>query len=195
MQIDANVAGQTLAWRSARMLISPWTHSPRGPFTAKLCRTRRTYHSQTVVTYDTVIGVNNPDLKLKPGMTANVSIIVAQKDDALQIKNAALRYRPAEAAAGEIGAPRAASSGSMARPSSGTRRGTGRESRSSERTVCALSGGRPQPVQIKTGISDGVVTEVIEGLKEGDRIVTGELASKSASTPANPFSGGPRRFP
>jgi HlyD family secretion protein len=50
-------------------------------------------------------------------------------------------------------------------------------------------------VQIKTGISDGVVTEVIEGLKEGDRIVTGELASKSASTPANPFSGGPRRFP
>jgi HlyD family secretion protein len=60
-----------------------------------------------------------------------------------------------------------------------------------------LSGGRPQPVQIKTGISDGVVTEVIEGLKEGDRVVTGELAPKcqAASTPANPFSGGPRRFP
>jgi HlyD family secretion protein len=52
-------------------------------------------------------------------------------------------------------------------------------------------------VQIKTGISDGVVTEVIEGLNEGDRVVTAELASKSAaaSPPANPFSGGARRFP
>jgi HlyD family secretion protein len=52
-------------------------------------------------------------------------------------------------------------------------------------------------VQIKTGISDGVVTEVIEGLKEGDRVVTAELASKSpaASPPPNPFSGGARRFP
>jgi HlyD family secretion protein len=52
-------------------------------------------------------------------------------------------------------------------------------------------------VQIKTGISDGVVTEVIEGLKEGDRVITAELASKSpaASAPPNPFSGGGRRFP
>jgi len=52
-------------------------------------------------------------------------------------------------------------------------------------------------VQIKTGISDGVVTEVVEGLKEGDLVVTAEMAAKSqpASTPTNPFSGGPRRFP
>jgi HlyD family secretion protein len=52
-------------------------------------------------------------------------------------------------------------------------------------------------VEIKTGISDGVVTEVVEGLKEGDRVVTAEMAAKSqpASTPANPFTGGQRRFP
>jgi HlyD family secretion protein len=52
-------------------------------------------------------------------------------------------------------------------------------------------------VQIKTGISDGVMTEVIEGLKEGDLVVTAELTSKSpaASPPANPFSGAGRRFP
>jgi HlyD family secretion protein len=52
-------------------------------------------------------------------------------------------------------------------------------------------------VQIKTGISDGVMTEVIEGLKEGDSVITAELASKSpgASPPPNPFSGGGRRFP
>jgi HlyD family secretion protein len=65
---------------------------------------------QNVVTYDTVIGVSNPDLKLKPGMTANVSIIVAQKDNVLQIKNAALRYRPAEASA-EISSAKIASTG------------------------------------------------------------------------------------
>ena len=77
------------------------------------------------------------------------------------------------------------------------RRGAGgRERTTSERTVYVLSGSRPTPVQIKTGISDGVVTEVVEGLKEGDRVVTAEIAAKSqpGSTPANPFSGG-RRFP
>src|SRR5438034_5243043 len=57
---------------------------------------------QNVVTYDTVIGVSNSDLKLKPGMTANVSIVIAHKDDVLQIKNAALRYRPAEATPAEV---------------------------------------------------------------------------------------------
>jgi HlyD family secretion protein len=51
-------------------------------------------------------------------------------------------------------------------------------------------------LRIKTGISDGIGTEVVEGLKEGHRVVTAELASTAAapSPPANPF-GGPRRFP
>ena len=53
---------------------------------------------QNVVTYDTVIGVNNADLKLKPGMTANVSIIVAHRDNVLKVSNAALRFQPATAA-------------------------------------------------------------------------------------------------
>jgi HlyD family secretion protein len=49
---------------------------------------------QKVVTYDTVIGVNNADLKLKPGMTANVSIVGPQRDSTLKVSNAALRFRP-----------------------------------------------------------------------------------------------------
>src|SRR5207248_1314715 len=79
------------------------------------------------------------------------------------------------------------------RTPTGAQRGAGRERGTSARTVYLLSGGRPQPVQIKTGISDGIVTEVMEGLKEGDRVITAELASKSsaASPAANPFSGGP----
>ena len=73
----------------------------------------------------------------------------------------------------------------------------GRERPTSERTIYVLPGSQPQAAQIKTGISDGVVTEVVEGLKEGDSVVTAEMAAKSqpASTPANPFSGGQRRFP
>src|SRR3989454_2093206 len=50
--------------------------------------------NQNVVTYTTVVGVNNDDLKLRPGMTANASIISAQRRDALKISNAALRFRP-----------------------------------------------------------------------------------------------------
>jgi len=113
----------------------------------------------------------------------------------LQIKNAALRYRPAEA--GSTSSQSTASQGGS-RPPGAMRQDAGRrEQKTSERTVYVLSGSRPTPVQIKTGISDGVVTEVVEGLKEGDRVVTAEMAAKSqpASTPANPFSGGPRRFP
>src|SRR5262249_55902955 len=120
---------------------------------------------------------------------ANVSIIAARKDDVLQIKNAALRYRPAEAGATEMGS----------RSSSwrGGRSAGGRERASSERTVYVFSFGQPKPGQIKTGISDCVVTEVVEGLKDGDRVVTAEMATKPqpASTPANPFSGSQRRFP
>jgi HlyD family secretion protein len=137
--------------------------------------------------------VSNPELKLKPGMTANVSIIVAHKDDVLQIKNAALRYRPPDATPVET---RKTVTRRAGRPTAG--RG-GSAQQGAQRTVYVLpsGAGRPQPRQIKTGISDGIVTEVVEGLKEGDRVVTAELSSTTAApSPAtNPFGGAPRRFP
>src|ERR1700716_895368 len=141
---------------------------------------------QNVVTYDTVIGVSNDDLKLKPGMTANVSIIIDHRDDALQIKNAAFRYRPADSSP----PPNPPSSGKPAP------RGTGRDRPRNERTIYVLSDGKPKPVQIKIGISDGIVTEVTEGLKEGDPVVTaaGTTASPGQSPAANPFGGGRRGF-
>src|SRR5438477_8661899 len=191
MQIDANVAeadvGVVKIDQNVDFTVDAF---PMRIFHGKVVQVRNAPITvQNVVTYDTVIGVSNPDLKLKPGMTANVSIIVAHKDNVLEIKNAALRYRPAEATPAELGA-RSASSPSGARSSGG------RERRSGERTVYVLSGGRPKPTQIKTGISDGISTEVLEGLKEGDRVVTADLTSTSpSSSPAsNPFSA-PRRFP
>src|SRR5256712_1481330 len=190
MQIDANVAEADVGVLDVGQDVDFTVDAfPTQTFHGKVVQVRNAPITvQNVVTYDTVIGVSNPDLKLKPGMTANVSIIVAQKDNVLQIKNAALRYRPAEGGPAEMSST---SSASGQHPSAGRQR-------RSERTVYVLptAGGRPRPVQIKTGISDGIVTEVIEGSKEGDRVVTAELASTSpaASPPANPF-GGPRRFP
>jgi len=199
MQIDSNVAEADVGVLEVGQDVDFTVDAfPMRTFHGKVVQVRNAPITvQNVVTYDTVIGVSNPDLKLKPGMTANVSIIVAHKDNVVQIKNAALRYRPAEAAPAEMSSSKAASGGPTSRTPGGAQRGAGRERRPSERTVYVLSGSRPNPVQIKTGISDGVVTEVIEGLKEGDRVVTAELASKSpaASPPPNPFSGGARRFP
>ncbi len=195
MQIDANVAeadvGVVKIDQNVDFTVDAF---PMQTFHGKVVQVRNAPITvQNVVTYDTVIGVSNRDLKLKPGMTANVSIIVAHKDDVLQIKNAALRYRPPDATPVET---KRTSTSRAGRPVGG-RTGGAREG--AERTVYVLPSGasRPQPVQIKTGISDGIMTEVVEGMKEGDRVVTAELASTTAapSPPANPFGGGPRRFP
>ena len=194
MQIDTNVAeadvGMVAVDQNVDFTVDAF---PNRTFHGKVVQVRNAPITvQNVVTYDTVIGVDNKDLKLKPGMTANVSIIVAHKDDVLQIKNAALRFHPPDATPPPVQKPSPSTGG---RPSSGRGSGQSRERRS-DRTVYVLRGGRPQPVQIKTGISDGVSTEVTEGLKEGDQAVTAALApaASSGSAGANPFSGG-RRFP
>src|ERR1044071_5456143 len=133
MQIDSNVAeadvGVVKVGQEVDFTVDAF---PTQTFHGKVVQVRNAPITvQNVVTYDTVIGVSNPDLKLKPGMTANVSIIAARKDNMLQIKNAALRYRPAGAAAAEKGSRS---------PSSRSERGVGgRNLTSSQRTVYLLS--------------------------------------------------------
>jgi HlyD family secretion protein len=190
MQIDSNVAeadvGVVVVDQDVDFTVDAF---PYRTFHGKVVQVRNAPITvQNVVTYDTVIGVSNADLKLKPGMTANVSIIVAHQDDALQIKNAAFRFRPADSTP---------TPNPSASPKTGPRRPGARERPRNERTIYILPPGasRPKPVQIKVGISDGVVTEVQEGLKEGDRVVTAAVTSATASQSpaANPF-GGQRRF-
>jgi HlyD family secretion protein len=188
MQIDSNVAeadvGVVVVGQDVDFTVDAF---PNQTFRGKVIQVRNAPITvQNVVTYDTVIGVSNPDLKLKPGMTANVSIVIAHRDNVLKISNAALRFRPAE--------PNANATARGARPNTGGRNRPAE--RRSERTVYVFNGSEPKPLQIKTGISDGVYTEVLEGLKEGDHVVTAALGSEKNATPTtNPFSGGgPRRF-
>src|SRR5947209_16700802 len=99
MQIDTNVAEADVGVVSVIQYVDFTLDAfPMQTFHGKVVQVRNAPITvQNVVSYDTVIGVSNPDLKLKPGMTANVSIVVAHRDDVLQIKNAALRYRPPDA--------------------------------------------------------------------------------------------------
>ncbi len=192
MQIDANVAeadvGVVEKGQNVDFTVDAF---PNRTFHGQVVQVRNAPITvQNVVTYDAVISVSNPDLKLKPGMTANVSIIIAQRDDVLKVANAALRYRPASAAEQTAGT----------KSHGAGRRGGGaeKEARQVERTVYILpnGAGEPTPVQIKTGISDGVMTEVIEGLKEGDRVVTAALSASGGASgrTTNPFVGGRRHF-
>src|SRR5438309_9473391 len=105
MQIDSNVAEADVGVVAVDQTVDFTVDAfPTQTFHGKVVQVRNAPITvQNVVTYDTVIAVDNKDLKLKPGMTANVAIIVAHKDNVLQIKNAALRYRPAEAGAAETG--------------------------------------------------------------------------------------------
>src|SRR5438309_11498106 len=125
MQIDSNVAeadvGAVEVGQAVDFTVDAF---PTRTFHGKVVQVRNAPITvQNVVTYDTVIGVSNPELKLKPGMTANVSIVISHKDDVLKISNAGLRYRPPDAAApqSQASAP-APGSGSAGRPAGGAAR-------------------------------------------------------------------------
>ena len=195
MQIDANVAEADVGGVAVDQDVDFTVDAfPTRTFQGKVVQVRNAPITvQNVVTYDTVIGVSNPDQKLKPGMTANVSIVAAHRDDTLKIPNSALRFRMPDQT--PSAAPKRDPSSNARAP--GNKPGGNRAERRVERTVYVLASGasKPTAVTIKTGISDGVTTEVLEGLKEGDLVVIGMTESGATSTPAsNPFGGGPRRF-
>lgn len=148
--------------------------------------------TQNVVSYITVIDVPNPDRKLKPGMTAAVTIETARADDVLKVPNSALRFRPAATAGGQQQAR-----GTGARPA-GTVSGQADEHR---QAVWVMVNDQMQRVPVKTGISDGKDTAVLDGdLAVGGHVVTGAVSTTPAAAPAQtsplvPFGrrgGGPR---
>ena len=134
---------------------------------------------QNVVTYDAVIDVANPDLKLKPGMTATVSVVTDRRSDVLTVPNAALRFRP-DGAAGP--GPNAAGGGGQRERGQGGQRNPGERNRGEgeeagpppvlKRTVYVLVDGKPQVREVTTGLSDGRITEITGGeLKPGENVI------------------------
>ncbi len=139
---------------------------------------------QNVVTYDAVVDVANPELKLKPGMTANVTFIHAQKDDVLRIPNAALRFKPPQ------GSPSFAESPPRAEPGGDPSRGAHSPRPQDDRTVWVLRGDRPVAVHVRPGLSDGSVTQVVDGgLREGERVVTDAGNAAGATVASNARRG------
>jgi len=137
--------------------------------------------------------VGNRDLKLKPGMTANVSIMIAHREGVLKIPNGALRFRPefAKRESGKGGPSQKV--GQRLGDKGNTIQGEqGRPGR-----VWVLSSeGRPIPVFIVLGITDGTNSEVISGeLREGGEVIIEEALNKKvqSQTGAPPFMGGMRK--
>jgi HlyD family secretion protein len=161
--------------------------------------------TENVVTYTAVVAVNNPSLKLRPGMTANVTISIAKRDDVLTVPNSALRFRPSLSEK-EQSTLREATRARRSERANASEGGTKRESRDGSdeggarerQTVWVQSAeGKVEPRRVKTGLSDGRVSEILEGdLSDGDVVLTGEVvATSSQDRPqqnGNPF--GPQRY-
>jgi len=120
--------------------------------------------TQNVVTYETIITVDNPEQKLFPGMTADVSILVAERKNVLKIPNTALRYSPPEGVAFDQAPPK----------------NFGR----TQRLLYALGANSStlKPVLVRAGITDGVDTEILDGLDEHAAVVTSTLFFKVKGT-------------
>jgi HlyD family secretion protein len=144
---------------------------------------------QNVVTYDAVIKVENDQLELRPGMTANVSITYAERDGVLAVPNAALRFHPPDWTPPE-------------KKKGEWKKGAGGDE---TRTVFVVHGEKAEPVTMHAGLSDGAVTEVASGeLHEGDAIAIdseGATSPQPSAKTSSPFggaggggAGGGRRF-
>ena len=229
MQVDTNVAeadvGRLKPGMAASFTVDAY---PGETFRGKVRQIRNAAQTiQNVVTYDAVIDVANPDLKLKPGMTANVTFVYAEKEEVLKVTNSSLRFRPppqlletikAEGKGGTSGASgasgpsgtatpagdaQAAAGGQRERGSGGSGLGGGRPpglggmgggggggggggrppgQNTDRRTVWTLVGEKASPKRVKTGITDGTWTEILEGdLTPGEVVITDALGAGSAN--------------
>lgn len=172
MQVDTNVSeadiGGITEGEDAAFSVDAY---PGEVFQGKVRQVRNApINIQNVVTYDVVVEVDNPNFRLKPGMTANVSIIVAQRNDVLKIPNAALRFTPLVGSRGP--APSATSSSA---PLSGAQQPVADVHDRRAKLVWKLNeNGDPESTTVQVGISDGISTEANSGdVKEGDHLIVG----------------------
>jgi HlyD family secretion protein len=239
MQVQADVdqsdIGQIKVGEVARFTVDAY---PDQEFRGEISQVRlNATVTQNVITYPVIIAVPNPDGKLRPSMTANVTIEVSTVHDTLRVPNAALRFKPeipvGKSAKGASGGGRQAGGGAGASSgdpsggpsggnaaggagagsggSGGRRRGAGggglpgggsggsgggSARKRQGQTVYVLGDKNAlNPVWIRTGISDGHYTQVVQGkLNPGDKVVTGvaTLKVQGPTNPGAPGGGAPR---
>ena len=172
MQVDTNVSeadvGRVRVNQPATFTVDAY---PGQVFTGTVTSIRKApINVANVITYDAVIAVSNLDLKLFPGMTANVKIMVNQRLNVLKVPNAALRYHPASETA----------------PASAGK--TVRKGAAPEKAVWTLDAdNKEQRVVVTTGESDGAFTEVATGgLKDGDRVIVAAVAKTAPASGGSP---------
>lgn len=189
MQIDTNLsesdAGSITEGQKAAFTVDAF---PGRTFEGKVRQIRLSPTTvQNVVTYNVVVDVDNADLKLLPGMTAFVRINVGEVKGVLKVPNAALRWRPKDPAKdGASGGKRSDGGKDKATPSM--------KSGQEQQRVHVMRGGKPKPVPVATGLTDGRFTEVSgEGLKEGDEVITGESQAGQRNGGQVRVGGGPPR--
>ena len=179
MQVDTNVSeadvGRVRVNQPATFTVDAY---PGQTFNGTVTSIRKApINVQNVITYDAVIGVANADLKLFPGMTANVKILVNQRPNVLRVPNAALRYHPAS------------------EPAASRRHDGHGKGAAPEKAVWILDANdKPQRVVVTTGETDGTYTEVTGGaLKDGDRVIVAALAKRRPRPGSSPGPSGRRR--
>lgn len=154
---------------------------------------------QNVVTYNVVIDVDNPEQKLKPGMTANLTVTIDERNNVLKVPNAALRFTPQDGIGQRTGGGN--TNGQGRRQSGGNdasqKSANGSDVQFAPATAPVLAGqtrvvwvmgqdGKPQRRRIKVGLTDGASTEVVEGnLVEGEMVITGQTLSSASKANIN----------
>ena len=210
MQVQADVDQSDISrvsvGQTARFTVDAYADQP---FRGQISQIRlNATQNQNVITYPVIIDVPNPDAKLKPKMTADVTIEVAHVSEVLRVPNAALRFRPIETekgAEGEAdGAPAAAKgkakAGRFERAAGALASSRGGAARRGQTVYVLDAAGEPQARSVRTGITDGRFTAIVDGdVKQGDRIVTGLATARSEQSGTFPGMGpgrgpGGRRF-
>jgi HlyD family secretion protein len=180
MQVDTNVSeadiGRIAVNQEATFTVDAY---PEKIFRGRVSEIRNAPTTiQNVVTYDVVIEVNNKDLKLKPGMTANVSVLIDHKEEVLKIPNASLRFRPESA--------RQEGPGEKRKGAQKPREGQVEE-RKTARVWVLSPEGKPIPVSVVLGITNGTSSEVTAGeIKEGMEIIVEETSKKKGQNQSGP---------
>ena len=135
--------------------------------------------SNNVVTYKVVISTSNADLKLKPGMTANVTIYTQQKSGVLSVPTKALRFTPAKETVGKMKI---------------------KDISNAKNKVWTIEGNNIVAHQVNIGMSDGTHTQIVSGVKQGQKVITGvdvktdaAAADGSNSSESSPFAPGPHK--